>query len=212
MTPPEHPPDRVFPARSRRARWAACAGRAPAGAGGRLGSLVLLLSLVACQPAYIEGEPNLDSPYYRPPTGSTLEIREPVVVDAGRDRVYFQRGRRRAWHEVNEYRAYCALMLAERADQARTIEPGSYRVEAVSRRHLFQLARAPARALPVDRRDRGRDDYRVLALVLRLSGPDRRLEGLACAQWELPQGMARVTVRGIRASLGTAFALHLASR
>ena len=178
-----------------------------------LAGVIALFLLVACQPARLDGQPNPDSPYFRPPTGSTLEIREPVEVSARRDRVYFQDGRRREWHQVNEYGAYCALMLAARADQARTLEPGSYVVEAVSRRYLFGVARhdVPARAVPVAERDRGgREDYRVLALVLALSGPDSRLEALVCARWGLPQGMAKVTLRDIRETLGTGFELRLA--
>lgn len=176
-----------------------------------LAALLLPLALSTCRPAYVDGEPNLDSPYFKPPTGSTLHIRQPVAVDAGRDRAYFQAGRRRAWHEVNEYRAYCALVLTDRADRERTIAPGRYRVEAVSLQHLFQLAGARARASPVSRRDEGHDGYHVLALALKLCGPDPRLEGLACARWGLPQGMPRVTVRVMREALGDRFALELAS-
>lgn len=176
--------------------------------------MVLVSMLLAgCNPAFLDGRPNLSSPYYRPATGSMLEIRQPVEVAARSDRAYFQDGRQRAWQEVNEYRPYCALMVTERADQARTIAPGTYRVEAVSQRPVFQLARwpAPARAVPVAERNRGRDDYHALALVLKLAGPDERLQGLACVEWGLPQGLPEVTVEGIRASLGPGFELQLAA-
>ena len=52
----------------------------------------------------------------------------------------------------------------------------------------------------------------MLALFLKLAGPDPRLEGLVCAHWTLPQGMPAITVRDMRASLGPGFALRLASR
>lgn len=173
----------------------------------------LALALAACQPAYRHGEPNLASPYYRPPVDSTLEILEPVAVAARSDRVYFQKGRSVPWYEVNEFGAYCALMLEDKANRARSIEPGRYTVRAVSSRRLFQLAHAPR---PVAVRaarfgdDDGGEDYNVLALVLALEGPDARVRALACADWGIPQGMPRVTVRMMRAALGDAFDLRLA--
>lgn len=173
----------------------------------------LAVALAACQPAYLDGRPNLDSPYYRPPTGSTVEILAPLPVAARSDRVYLQQGRNLPWYDVNEFRAYCALLLEDRADQARTIEPGRYTVRAVASRTLFQLARTSRpRALPVMRSDRddSRDDYRVLALVMKLAGPDPQVQALACADWGIPQGGPRVTVRVIRAALGDRVALRLA--
>lgn len=174
--------------------------------------LALVLLLTGCQPAYRNGEPNLSSPYYRPPAGSTLELLEPLTAAARSDRIYFQDGRSVRWHDVNQYGAYCALMLDEDDDRARTIEPATYTIRAVSDRYLFRLARAPEPGLlrVAVRDDDGGEDYKVLALIMKLEGPDPRIEALACADWGIPQGARRVTVRMIRAALGGAFALRLA--
>lgn len=176
----------------------------------------LALLLAGCQPAYLDGAPNLSSPYYRPPAGSTLEILRAVTMPAGSDRLYFQDGRLRRWYEVNEYRAYCALVLEGEAGGVTAIAPGDYTVRAVSNRYLFRLARsnrpAAMRAVSLEGRDDSGEDYRVLALILDLEGPDPRVHALACANWGIPSGMPRVTVRSIRASLGEGFELRLAGR
>lgn len=176
---------------------------------------IIATLLAGCQSAYRNGEPNLSSPWYTPPTGSTLEILQPLSVPARSDRVYFQEGRRLPWQAVNEYRAYCALMLADRSDQARTIAPDDYNVRAVSTRRLFQLAGGlPAQPIRVASfgTDDSRNDYEVLALVMKLDGPNTQVEALACADWVIPQGIRSVTVETIRASLGAAIELRLADR
>ncbi len=178
-------------------------------------AFILGLALAGCQPAYINGEPNTSSPYYRPPTGSVVELSHALEVPARRDRVYFQQGRILPWYEVNEYGAYCALRVRDKASQPQSLDPGRYTVREVSNQHIFMLAsRAAPRAAAVtvgfDGSDNSREDYQTLALVLALEGPDQRVESLACAQWGVPQVMKRVTVEGIRRALGSHASLTLA--
>ena len=180
----------------------------------RIALLAAGLLLAGCQPAYVDGEPNPESPYYSPPTGSVLEIRQPLDVPARSDRVYFQRGDTMPWHEVNQYSAYCALRLENKASEPRRIAPGTYTVREVSTQHLFQLAQAdtgvvPVRGVAFDGSDDSREDYQVLAMVLALDGPDQQVEALACADWGLPQVMRRVTLESIGRSLGDHAELRL---
>lgn len=183
--------------------------------GFRVAGIVLITaSLAGCQPAYRNGEPNTASPYYEPPTGSVVEINHALEVPARNDRVYFQQGRILPWQQVNEYRGYCALRVRDKASETQRTEPGRYSVRDVSTEHVFMLAGHPApraAAVPVgfDGGDDSQEDYQTLALVLRLEGPDDRVQSLVCAEWGVPQVMQRVTVDGIRRALGSHASLNL---
>ena len=183
--------------------------------GFRVAGMVLVAGVLAgCQPVYRNGEPNTASPYYEPPTGSVVEINHSLEVPARSNRVYFQQGRILPWHQVNEYRGYCALRVRDKASQAQRLEPGRYTVREVSTEHIFMLASRPrlrAAAFPVgfDGSDDSREDYQTLALVLSLEGPDERVQSLACAEWGVPQVMKRVTVDGVRQALGSHAGLTL---
>ena len=177
-------------------------------------AVILSLALAGCQPAYVDGEPNTASPYYEPPTGSVLELNHTLEVPARGDRVYFQQGRILLWHEVNEYRGYCALRVRDKQSEPQRLEPGRYTVREVSTEHIFMLAarptvRAAAVAVGFDGNDSSREDYQTLALVLALEGPDDRVQSLACAEWGIPQVMPRVTVDGMGRALGSHATLTL---
>lgn len=173
--------------------------------------LVMTMMLIACQPAYRDGRPNPDSPYFRVPGGSQLVVTAPLAVPARSDRVYFQDGQVMPWHEVNRYRPYCALTLAYAEPSPGAVAPGTFTVLESHIRFLFHLAAATPRPLPARRSDAdGIDDYQVQATELVLAAEAQpRVERLICAAWRLPQGSASVTLSHIEQALGDRASLRI---
>lgn len=177
----------------------------------RLMLVATMMMLVACQPAYRDGRPNPDSPYFRIPGGSELVIHAPLEVSARSDRVYFQDGQVMPWHEVNRYQPYCALTLAYAEPAPGRIASGTFTVLESNIRFLFHLAAATPRPFPARRSDAdGIDDYQVQATELILAAAAQpRVERLICAAWRLPQGSASVTLNHIEQALGDRASLRI---
>ena len=182
----------------------------------RLATLLLFVLIAACQPAYIHGRPNLNSPYFQVPTDSKLVLKQEVTVDAGQKSAYFQRGKLVKWFNVQKFEAYCALALDRKADAEQTVKPGEFDVYRVHNESLFTLAKkrnAPTddfRVQTVGMRDNSQDSYQVMAVLMELrSTTQSNVKRLTCASWVIPQGMQSVTVNGIRASLGDYATLNL---
>jgi len=181
--------------------------------------LLMMLLLGACQPAYLDGRPNPQSPYFDIPSGSELVLHEPLEVIPRSDRVYLQKGRALPWHEVDRYAAYCAFAL-EYAEPARgEIAADRFTVLESNTRYLFRLARAePLRLASAGALlrtasrsdDDGIDDYQVQATELVLhSDSQPRVKRLICANWRLPQGAPSVTLNSIAEALGERASLRV---
>jgi hypothetical protein len=184
--------------------------------------LIFTVTLVACQPAFINGVPNEASPYFTVPVDSKLVLRQAVTAPAGEANIYFQRGRVARWNEVNIYGAYCVLKLAVKRDVPQTINPDEFIVRNVSQERRFYLGYAPlppsihvaalgARSI-ADIDTQGSDGYEILATVMQLQStrqPD--VSQLACADWSIPQGLHPITVSKIRQTLGESSTLHIVS-
>lgn len=181
--------------------------------------LFLFILIPGCQSAYINGVPNERSPYFQVPVDSKLILQRAITIEPTLKSAYFQRGRMIPWHQVNEYGAYCALILERKRDVEQTVKPGKFMVQKVSNENLFTIAKAGNRNLiPIafksrvaDMRDSNGETYEVLATVMELrSDTQPEVRRLTCADWGIPQGMPFLTVETIRQSLGDFFSLKLA--
>ncbi|HKQ30924.1 MAG TPA: hypothetical protein VJS66_06545 [Burkholderiales bacterium] len=189
----------------------------------RFAAFVVFASLLgACQPAFINGVPNEDSPYFEVPVDSKLVLRRQLTVPARADGVYFQRGQAMPWSAVNIYGTYCFLKLVTRRDGSQTIEPDEFAMRKVGQERRLYLGYLPSTRIQVAalgtdtmltaRVDsQGSDGYEILAAVLYLQSsrqPD--VSQLACADWSIPQGHHPISVRKIRQTLGDWFDLQIA--
>ncbi len=85
-----------------------------------------LLLLAACA----QMQPRPGSPWYPPPVGTVLEVREPLPIPIGRTRLFFQQGHRR--DRYDPYRPVCAFEVRRIDRQAvRRLPPGRFRVRRV---------------------------------------------------------------------------------
>jgi hypothetical protein len=172
----------------------------------------ILLLLCACQPAFINGVPNEDSPYFEVPPDSRLVLQRVITLPPHSDRAYFQNGSALPWHDVNIYGSWCVLQLERKYPQASRVEPDAFTVTRVWNERRYYLGRAAAArpvALDLDRGDG--QTYEVSATIMHLhAARPSPVSRLVCADWGLPQGGRFLTVSKIRRTLGEWFRLELA--
>lgn len=187
-------------------------------------SLALPLLLAACQPAFINGVPNENSPYFQIPVDSRLVLTRAVTVPANQDSAHFQDGKSLVWQDVNIYGSWCVLKLDSKRPQPQMIEPDTFTVRKVWTERMFHLAHASTRPARVqlaangamrfsalDREMGESRSYEVEATLLQLHSPIQPgVTRLVCAEWGVPQGGTYLTVAKLRATLGDYFRLELA--
>lgn len=180
--------------------------------------------LAACQPAFVSGTPNENSPDATVPVGSALVLSSEILMPPSTDRLYFQGGRLPEWYDVNKYRPYCVLQMSSASDRPRVIEPDEFVVTNVSPAHSFQLPEAPsgpeqsavagdAERPADDGATDGGDGYEIFGSAMRLhSARQPDVTRLTCADWGSPQSGASLTARKIQRALGNYFRVRVVSK
>lgn len=116
---------------------------------------------------------------------ATLVLLQALTVPADRAAVEIQAGRAIAGAHIDRYRPYCRFELAQRADTARTLAPGAYRIDR--RYETVPAARAARGLLPARWVTASGDaSYLVFATVFALAPNAAGLARLTCQHWELP--------------------------
>lgn len=169
----------------------------------------LVVFLSACQTAYKDGQSNENAAYFRLPVNSKLMLNQTLTISAKSSRTYFQFGRTRVFHEINQYRPYCELRMQTKGEGAQSVGPAEFIIQQVVREMRFtvdggliQLASDPEAT-----------EWLVLATVMHLhSESEPNVISLACASWGLPQDMSHLTIRKIRATLGDIFTLKMGAQ
>lgn len=178
----------------------------------RAATIACLLLLSACQSAYLpDGQPNENSPLFEVTSGSRLVIQRDLVVPPFEYAVFLQDGKVLGFPGLNKYDTYCAFSVDGPADPRKTIASGTYVVDEVYQQLLFQVAQARSGFVKTGTRNDGNEDWQVMATILKLSSAQTSMALKAvCATWGLPQDMHKLTVAGIRRSLGDVARLDLA--
>jgi hypothetical protein len=181
----------------------------------RLSTLLIMAYLAGCSPAYINGTPNENSPYFQLPVGSEIQLERPVEVPAGRDQLYFQNGRTMDWHEVDIYLPHCALQVSSKREATRPVQPDVFMVTDTYTERFFKQVRTPTLipaikpaafgAMPLAGGDIDLDggmDYEVVAVIMTLHSEHQpQVTSMTCADWGLPQDTVHITVHKIRRAL-----------
>lgn len=177
----------------------------------RLLLIIVTVGMAACQPAYINGVPNENSPYLSVSPDSKFVLRKAVTVPARDDSIFFQYGRAMPWSTVNIYNPNCWLKLQTKRDAAQTIEPDTFVATRVRTEPRFRLGYAPGTQLASVDNDNSDNTYEVLATVITLrSARQPDVSEMVCVDWQLPQGLHPITVRKMRAALSDWFDVMLA--
>jgi len=93
------------------------------------------LLLVACQPAALIVHSGSEESQVLALKGSQLSLSEPLMVGAGKARVFIQDGKMRSGYDVNEYKAQCNFEIESVAHQGVTIKPDTFEIRRVQRLH-----------------------------------------------------------------------------
>jgi len=175
-------------------------------------ALIACLGLLsACQSAYLpDGRPDENSILYEVSAGARLVIHRDLVVPAYHYAIFLQDGKVHDFSGINKYDTYCAFSVDGPSDPRKAIASGTYVVDEVYRQLLFQVAQARPGFVKTGTRNDGFEDWRVMATIMKLSSTQSLMALKAvCATWGLPQDMDRLTVAGIRRSLGDVARLDL---
>jgi hypothetical protein len=117
----------------------------------RLFPLLMLLSLVAGSACSSLVVTDPTSPYYMPPVGSRVVVKQRLTVPPGMTRVFLQYGKVIPKHARNDYAVNCNFEINTLSDSPRYIEVGTYTVSRSQRRTDNIVRLEPIRLAALDR-------------------------------------------------------------
>jgi hypothetical protein len=159
-------------------------------------------SLVVTDPA---------SPFYVPPVGSRVVVKQPLTVPPGKTRVFLQYGQIIPRSERDDYAVNCNFEINTLSDSPRTIEVGSYTVSRSLRRSDDIVSREPLRVaasgglagVMMFRSDGGTPVLFEEAVLTLTSTPPTDVRELACrGAMDEPTEMRLPTLAEMRQALG----------
>lgn len=169
----------------------------------RLLILFPLMLLSACQMAATRDEA---SPFYLPPAGSRLVLKQALTIPPENVGVFIQGGRAVGNREVDQYLPHCRLEVRERRETAQTVNPDEFRVQRVRRdvqvvsntetTRLVRVAHGPSFFI-----------YRTLLALESARQPQVRT--LVCQYWGDPALEDHLSIRDMRQALGDVMTLEL---
>jgi hypothetical protein len=128
------------------------------------------------------------SPFYVPPVGSRVVVKQPLTVPPGKTRVFLQYGKVIPRGERDDYAVNCNFEINTLSDSPRTIEVGSYTVSRSLRRSDDIVSREPLRVaaagrlagMMIFRRDGGTPVLFEEVVLSLTSTPPTDVRELAC--------------------------------
>ncbi len=169
----------------------------------RLLILIPLVLLGACQTTATRDE---TSPFYVPPAGSRLVLKQTLTIPAENVGVFIQGGRAVGNREVDQYLPHCRLEVRDRQETAQTVNPDDFLVQRVRRdvqvvsnmgtTRLVRVARGPSFFI-----------YRTLLDLESARQPQVRT--LVCQYWGHPALDDHLSIRDMRRALGEVVTLEL---
>lgn len=150
------------------------------------------------------------SPFYVPPVGSRVMVKQPLTVPPGKTRVFLQYGKVIPRSERNDYAVNCNFDINTLSDSPRTIKVGVYTVSRSLRRSDDVVSREPLRLAALGSlagmmlRGDGGTPVLFEEIVLTLtSTPPTDLRELACrGAMADPSEMQLPTLAEMRQALG----------
>jgi hypothetical protein len=164
----------------------------------------LLVLVGSCVHNYVGDE---RSPFYTPPPGSRLLLKQVLTIPAEMVGVFIQGGRAVSNREVDQYYPHCRLEVRERRETEQTVEPDEFVIEQV-RRDVEVVSNTDA--VPVRVSHGGGPSffiYRTLLYLKSAHQPQVRL--LICQHWGDPALDTHLSIHDIRQALGELMVLQL---
>jgi len=172
--------------------------------------LLVLLPLFACQTQpYAE-----NSPYYRIPVGSSIEVTQALTIPANTARVYIQYGKPVDYQSVDQYEVHCWVFSWKVLEENQTVKPGNFIVtrvqefeEFVYRDNKIQLASITKTRFQDIHGGATAIEYKTVLTIHSDMQPNIRR--LVCNHWEDPIDARHLSLAQIRTALGEIITIKL---
>jgi hypothetical protein len=146
------------------------------------------------------------SPFFTPPAGSRLLLKQALTIPAEMVGVFIQGGRAVGNRDVDQYYPHCRLEVRERLDTAQTVEPDEFLVQRV-RRDIEVVSNTPA--APLRRVSHGPSFFVYRTLLDLKSARQPQVRILICQYWGHPALDNHLSIHDIRRALGELMVLQL---
>lgn len=169
---------------------------------------LLLITLVVLGGCRLSPTRDEASPFYVPPAGSRLLLKQELTIPPEMVGVYIQGGRAVTSREVDQYLPHCRLEVRERRETTQTVNPDDFLVERV-RRDVQVVSNAPT--TPQVRVGHGPSFFIYRTLFDLQSARQPQVRTLVCQYWGHPALDDHVSIRDMRRALGEIMSIELPS-
>ncbi len=168
--------------------------------------LLILIPLVALGACSLTPARDEASPFYVPPAGSRLVLKQTLTIPAENVGVFIQSGRAVGNREVDQYLPHCRLEVRDRRETAQTVNPDEFRVERV-RRDVQVVSNT--RTGPLVRVGHGPSFFIYRSLLDLRSARQPQVRTLVCQHWGHPALDDHLSIRDMRRALGEVMSIEL---
>ncbi len=147
------------------------------------------------------------------PPGSRLTLTRSLQLPAHTAGVYIQGGQVLSYGRVRQYYPHCRFELRTRLDTPRSVEPETFRIDAVRRELEFvEGPDAPVRVAGLSLEGLAEDGplYEIRSVGLYLQSERQGdVYRMICRHWATPPHIRELTIAEVREALGDLFTLQL---
>lgn len=186
--------------------------------------ILFLIWVLSILTACASGPYPVTSPYYWIPTGSRIELSQPLTIPPNTARVYLQYGKVVSPKEKDRYQPNCWFLSWKLLESGQTIQPDTFVVQSTQKsqdvvQNLSKIMLA-SRSMEIDAgvglgfgvgigNNRGvfagqaplAVEYTTTLQIHSDKNPD--IKQLACSHWDDPSGGEHLTVEKMQQALGT---------
>lgn len=168
--------------------------------------LLMLIPLVALGACALTTARDEASPFYVPPAGSRLILKQTLTIPAEMVGVFIQGGRAVANRDVDQYLPHCRLEVRDRRETVQTVNPDDFLVQRV-RRDVQVVSNT--RTAPLVRVTHG-PSFFIYRTLFDLESPRQpQVRTLVCQHWGHPALDDHLSIRDMRRALGKVMSIEL---
>ncbi len=170
---------------------------------------LLIFSLAGC--AY-QPPKDVNSTFYAPPVGATLQLHSPITMPANEGQVLIQDGKIvTSYWGVDAYYPNCNFELRNNAEVERIVEPDTFIVTRVIRDTEDVRLHLPTMVATNGSGSGGPPNTDSITIMDLKSDKQPEVMRMSCQQWDSPNEATHLSIEQIRKTLKPLFTLELPS-
>ncbi len=170
----------------------------------------LIISLTSC--AY-QPPKNVNSTYYAPPVGTTLQLHSAITMPANEAQVLIQYGKVvTSYWGVDAYYPNCNFELRNNAEVEQIIEPDTFTITRVTRDTENVRLHLPTMLASSGSGGAGPPNTDSITRMELRSDKQPEVMRMSCQKWDDPNEASHLSIEQIRQTLKPLFTLELPSR